>query len=35
MKTQEEQSKKRTQRDYNLGFKLAVITQIKKGKMTL
>jgi hypothetical protein len=32
MKTQEEQSKKLTQRDYNLGFKLAVITQVEKAK---
>jgi transposase-like protein len=34
MKTQEEQRKKRTQRDYNLGFKLAVISQVEKGEMT-
>jgi transposase len=34
MKTQEEQKKKRTQRDYNLGFKLAVISQVEKGEMT-
>ncbi len=27
-------SKKRTQRDYNLGFKLAVISQVEKGEMT-
>lgn len=26
--------KKRTQRDYNLGFKLAVISQVEKGEMT-
>jgi transposase-like protein len=26
--------KKRTQRDYNLGFKLAVIEQVEKGEMT-
>lgn len=26
--------KKRTQRDYNLGFKLAVIDQVEKGEMT-
>jgi len=26
--------RKRTQRDYNLGFKLAVVEQIEKGKMT-
>jgi hypothetical protein len=34
MKAQEEQKKKRTQRDYNLGFKLAVISQVEKGEMT-
>ena len=26
--------KKRTQRDYNMGFKLAVVDQIEKGEMT-
>ena len=26
--------KKRTQRDYNIGFKLAVVSQIEKGEMT-
>lgn len=26
--------KKRTQRDYNLGFKLAVVGQVEKGEMT-
>lgn len=26
--------KKRTQRDYNMGFKLAVISQVEKGEMT-
>lgn len=26
--------RKRTQRDYNLGFKLAVISQVEKGDMT-
>lgn len=26
--------KKRTQRDYNLGFKRAVVGQVEKGKMT-
>ena len=25
---------KRTQRDYNLGFKLAVIEQVEKGELT-
>lgn len=27
-------TKKRTQRDYNLGFKLAVVAQVEKGEMT-
>lgn len=26
--------KKRTQRDYNLGFKLAVVAQVEKGELT-
>ncbi|MFD0991706.1 hypothetical protein ACFQ1U_00670, partial [Tenacibaculum geojense] len=26
--------KKRTQRDYNLGFKLAVVSQVEKGDLT-
>jgi len=26
--------KKRTQRDYNLGFKLAVVSQVEKGEIT-
>jgi transposase len=26
--------KKRTQRDYNIGFKLAVVAQVEKGEMT-
>lgn len=34
MGEQEKQKKKRTQRDYNLGFKLAVINQVEKGDMT-
>lgn len=34
MKTSEELRKKRSQRDYNLGFKLAVISQVEKGEMT-
>ena len=25
---------KRTQRDYNMGFKLAVVSQVEKGEMT-
>jgi len=34
MKDSENKGKKRTQRDYNLGFKLAVISQVEKGDMT-
>ena len=34
MKDSEFTRKKRTQRDYNLGFKLAVISQVEKGEMT-
>jgi transposase-like protein len=34
MKNIEESRKKRSQRDYNLGFKLAVISQVEKGEMT-
>ena len=34
MKKAEKANKKRSQRDYNLGFKLAVITQVEKGEMT-
>lgn len=34
MKQVEKQEKKRTQRDYNLGFKLAVVSQVEKGEMT-
>ncbi len=34
MKHSDKQRKKRTQRDYNLGFKLAVISQVEKGEMT-
>lgn len=34
MKSSENLRKKRTQRDYNLGFKLAVISQVEKGEMT-
>ena len=29
-----ENRKKRTQRDYNLGFKLAVVAQVEKGEFT-
>ncbi len=28
------QKKKRTQRDYNLGFKLAIVSQVEKGELT-
>ena len=34
MEKQEKQRKKRTQRDYNLGFKLSVVSQVEKGEMT-
>lgn len=34
MKYSENLRKKRTQGDYNLGFKLAVISQVEKGEMT-
>ncbi len=34
MNTTTRTHRKRTQRDYNLGFKLAVIEQIEKGEMT-
>ena len=34
MKDKSNKRKKRTQRDYNLGFKLAVISQVEKGEMT-
>jgi transposase len=34
MKKEEHTRQKRTQRDYNLGFKLAVISQVEKGEMT-
>ena len=34
MKDSEKPRKKGSQRDYNLGFKLAVISQVEKGDMT-
>jgi len=34
MKNLNDPRDKRTQRDYNLGFKLAVISQVEKGEMT-
>lgn len=34
MKQSEKSVLKRTQRDYNLGFKLAVVSQVEKGEMT-
>ena len=34
MKNLEQPRKKRTQRDYNLGFKLALVSQVEKGEMT-
>lgn len=34
MKDKEQSRVKRTQRDYNLGFKLAVVSQVEKGEFT-
>lgn len=34
MKNKKDKGKKRTQRDYNLGFKLSVVNQVEKGDMT-
>ncbi len=34
MQNKESKRVKRTQQDYNLGFKLAVISQVEKGEMT-
>lgn len=34
MENQRKSVKKRTQRDYNMGFKLAVISLVEKGEMT-
>lgn len=34
MNSEERPRKKRTQRDYNLGFKLAVVSQVEKGEFT-
>ncbi len=34
MKGSDNRRVKRTQRDYNLGFKLAVVDQVEKGEMT-
>lgn len=34
MEQRNEHKPKRTQRDYNLGFKLSVISQVEKGEMT-
>ena len=34
MQSQITKRKKRTQRDYNMGFKLAVVNQVEKGDMT-
>ncbi len=34
MESSRNSRKKRTQRDYNLGFKLAVVSQVEKGEMT-
>jgi len=34
MEKHDQQRKKRSQRDYNMGFKLAVVAQVEKGEMT-
>lgn len=34
METTRKTKKKRSQRDYNMGFKLAVVSQVEKGEMT-
>ena len=34
MKNKESTSKRRSQQDYNLGFKVAVISQVEKGEFT-
>jgi len=34
MKEEEKTRVRRSQRDYNLGFKLSVVTQVEKGEMT-
>ena len=34
MKEAERSSSRRSQRDYNMGFKLAVISQVEKGELT-
>jgi transposase-like protein len=34
MKTPEDKRKKRSQRDYNLGFKLGVVSRVESGEMT-
>ena len=34
MKDKNEKAKKRTQRDYTMGFKLSVVSQVEKGEMT-
>ena len=34
MKSTEKPRKKRTQRDYNLGFKLAIVSEVEKGNFT-
>ena len=34
MSTSGKVRRKRTQRDYNIGFKLAVVDQVEKGELT-
>ncbi len=35
MKDKDEHYVKRTQRDYNLGFKLAIVSEVEKGNYPL
>jgi len=34
MNNQENKKEKRTQRDYDLGFKLSVVSQVEKGEFS-
>jgi len=34
METQEKRGRRRSSRDYNMGFKLSVVAQVEKGEMT-
>lgn len=34
VETKEEQRQKRSQKDYSLSFKLAIVTEVEKGQLT-